>query len=143
MAMFGKNNKERKVLSRDEILNMSDQVIEEVYVAAWNGSVYVKSLTGAERDRFEKDIIEWKGKGRNTKAEMKDNIRAKLVALTVVDPETKKPIFSPGDVHALGNKNASALDAVFSKAQDLSKLSDDDIEELAAGESEAGEQDST
>lgn len=135
--------KKKKILGRDEILNMSDQVVEEVYVSAWNGYVYVKSLTGSERDQFEKSIIEWKGKGRNTKAEMKDNIRAKLVALTVVDPETKKPIFTAGDIQALGNKNASALDTIFSKAQELSKLSDDDIEELAAGESGAGEQDST
>ena len=140
--MFGKG-KDRKVLSRDEILNASDQVIEEVYIPAWKGSVYVKSLTGWERDQFEKDIVEWKGKGKNTKAEMKDNIRAKLVALTVVDPDTKKLLFTRGDVDALGQKNAAALDAIFSKAQELSKLSDEDIEELAAGESETGTPDST
>lgn len=135
-------DKKTKILTRDEILNASDMVIEEVYVPAWKGSVFVKSLTGAERDRFEKDIIEWKGKGKNSKAEMKDNIRAKLVALTVVDPETKQLIFSRADVEVLGQKNASALDAIFSKAQELSKLSDEDVEELAAGESEAGIPDS-
>ena len=140
--VFGKD-KQRKVLSRDEILNASDQVIEEVYIPAWGGCVFIKSLTGSERDRFERDIVEWKGKGKNTKAEMKDNIRAKLVVLTVIDPETKQLLFTRADVAALGEKNASALDAIFSKAQELSKLSDEDIEELAAGESEAGEPDST
>lgn len=122
---------------------MDDQVIEEVYVPVWKGYVSVKSLTGAERDRFEKDIMEFKGKGRNTKAEMKDNIRAKLVALTVIDPNSKEPIFTRADVETLGNKNASALDTIFIKAQELSKLTDEDVEELAAGESEAGEQGST
>ena len=142
MGIFSKD-KDRKILSRDEILNASDQVIEEVYIPAWNGSVYVKSLTGSERDQFEKNIVEWKGKGKNTKAEMKDNIRAKLVVLTAINPETKELLFTRADVDALGRKNASALDALFSKAQELSKLSDEDIDELATGESEAGEQDST
>ena len=129
--MFGKKDPNKKILSRDEILNAQDETIEEVYVAPWDGYVYVKSLSGRERDKFEKDIVDWKGKGRNTKAEMKDNIRARLVALTVVDPETKKPVFSTKDVEALGNKSAAALDTIYDAAQRLSKLSDEDVDELA------------
>jgi len=129
--MFGKKDPNKKILSRDEILNAQDETIEEVYVPQWDGYVYVKSLSGVQRDKFERDIVEWKGKGRNTKAEMKDNIRARLVALTVVDPETKKPVFSTKDVEALGNKSAAALDIIYDTAQRLSKLSDEDVEELA------------
>jgi len=128
--MFQKGNKE-KVLTREEILNADDQTVERVFISNWNGYVYVKSLSGKERDQFERDIVTWKGKGKNTKAEMKDNIRARLVALTVVDPDTKKPVFSTKDVEALGNKSAAALDTIYDAAQRLSKLSDEDVEELA------------
>ncbi len=140
--MFGKKDPTKKILSREEILNAQDEQIEEVYVAVWGGYVYVKSLSGQERDRFERDIVEWKGRGRNTKAEMKDNIRARLVALTVVDPETKKQIFSTKDMEALGKKSAAALDTIYDAAQRLSKLSDEDVEELA-GNSETAADDST
>ncbi len=133
----------KKFLSRNEILNVSDIVTEEVYIKPWNSYVVVKSLTGKERDKFERDIVEWKGSGRKTKAEMKDNIRARLVALTVVDPETHEQIFKPQDVEAIGNKSAAALDAIYETAQRLSKLSDDDVEELAEGFTQTQPADST
>ncbi len=120
----------KKFLSRDEILNVKDIHTEEVYVKAWDAWVCVKSLTGKERDQFERSIVDWKGSGRKTKAEMKDNIRARLVALTVVDPETLEPLFKAADVAALGEKSAAALDTIYEAAQRLSKISDDDVEEL-------------
>jgi hypothetical protein len=58
------------------------------------------------------------------------NIRAKLVALTVVDEEGNR-IFSDSDASALGKKSAAALDRVFEVAQRLSGLRPEDVEELS------------
>lgn len=117
----------KKYLSRQEILEKKDIVTEDVEVTAWGGWVCVKSLSGKERDKWERDIVEVKGKTVVTK----DNIRAKLVALSVVNPETLKPIFEAADVEALGAKNAAALDTIYTVASRLSKVSEEDVEELA------------
>lgn len=116
-----------KILTRDAILQAQDLPRELVEVPQWGGSVYVRALTGAERDTFETSIVEQRGK--STKMNLK-NIRAKLVALSVVDEEGNR-IFSDADASALGKKSAAALDKVFEVAQRLSGLRPEDVEELS------------
>lgn len=116
-----------KLLTREAILQAKDLPYEDVAVPEWGGVVRVRALTGAERDRFEASIVEQRGKGAprlNT-----TNIRAKLVALTVVD-ENGNRIFTDDDVEALGRKSAAALNRVFEVAQRLSGLTQADMEEL-------------
>ena len=115
------------LLTRDEILQVQDLPTEQVHVPEWGGDVLVRALTGAERDRFEQSIVEQRGK--NTRMNLQ-NIRAKLVALTVVDEQGNR-IFKDEDVKWLGNKSAAALDRIFEVAQRLSGLRDEDVEELA------------
>ena len=107
---------------------------ELVEVPEWGGAVYVRALTGAERDQFEASIVEQRG--RDVRMNMR-NIRAKLVALTVVDEDGQR-IFTDDDVAALGGKSAAALDRLFAVAQRLSGLSMEDVEELAKN-SESGQ----
>ena len=116
-----------KYLSRDEILSRTDFKSEDVEVPEWGGTVVVKAMTGSERDAFEASILETRKGGSTVKL---DNIRAKLVAKTAIDPETKKPLFTSADIEVLGSKSAAALDRIFGVAQRLSKLSDSDIKEL-------------
>jgi hypothetical protein len=111
-------------LNRQQILDVEDIKTEEVEVPEWGGTLVVKMMTGAERDRFEASIY-----GPSGKAKI-DNIRAKLVAQTVIDPETGEKMFSPADIDALGNKSAAALDRVFTASKKLSKITEDDVEEL-------------
>jgi len=114
-------------LSRADILEFDDVKTEIVEVPEWGGQVMVKALNGTERDAFEASIVEMSGRTQKMKTE---NIRAKLAVKTIIDPETKKPIFTVADIEALGRKSASALDRVFSVAQKLSGISDGDVEEL-------------
>lgn len=114
-------------LSRDEILNAKDYRSEEVEIPEWGGTVVVKAMTGSERDAFEASIVEMRKGGSSVRME---NIRAKLVARTVIDPDTGSFLFTSADIEALGSKSAAALDRIFSVAQRLSKLSNDDIKEL-------------
>lgn len=114
------------LLTRDAILQAKDLPTEDVEVPEWGGTVRVRALTGAERDAFEQSIIEQRGK--STKMNLQ-NMRAKLVALTVVDEEGNR-IFSDEDAKLLGQKSASALNRIFEVAQRLSGLTPADVDEL-------------
>ena len=98
-----------QLLSRDAILKAQDLPTQDVAVPEWGGAVRVRALTGAERDAFEASITT--GKGKNLSVVM-ENVRAKLVAMTVVDGEGKR-VFSDEDARELGRKSAAALDRVF------------------------------
>ncbi|MGE5619532.1 MAG: hypothetical protein ACM3US_09780 [Sphingomonadaceae bacterium] len=117
-----------KYLSRDEILGAFDIMREDVAVPEWGGKVCVQGMTGAQRDAFEAEIVQGRGKDRSVNLQ---NIRAKLVARTVVDPESGVPLFSEEDIKALGKKSAKALARVYDVAARLSGISDKDAEELA------------
>ncbi len=126
-------------LTRDEILQADDLEMEVVKVPEWGGEVLVRGLTGTERDAFEGSIITLKGKQSSMNMQ---NVRAKLVARSIVD-EYLERLFSDADVEALGKKSAAALDRVFSVAQRLSGVSDEDVEELAKNSESVQSEDST
>lgn len=115
-----------KLLSREEILKVDDRQTRTVEVPEWGGAVLVRALSGAERDRYEQSL--WEGKGANRRLNW-TNARAKLVAMSVVDEEGK-PLFTQRDVEALGAKSAAALDRIFAVAQELSGVSNADVDEL-------------
>ncbi|MFQ5626657.1 MAG: hypothetical protein ACE5FM_08405 [Methyloligellaceae bacterium] len=125
-----------KVLTEAEILGADDLKRELVSVPEWGGHVYVRTMTGSERDQFETDVSS--RNSRSASANMR-NIRAKLCALVMVDADGKC-IVSPAKVEALGGKSAAALDRVFTVAMRLNGLSGEDVEELA-GNSESGRND--
>lgn len=115
------------ILTREQILDAQDIQTEVVEVPEWGGSVKVQGMTGRDRDAFEAEIIERKGKDFSVNMR---NIRAKLVSLSLVNGDGKR-IFYEKDVAALGKKSALALDRVFTVAQELSGISTEDVEELA------------
>ena len=118
----------KKYLTREDILKAVDIEIEEVHVPEWfDGYVFVKGLTGTERDSFEMSIVKQRGKSASVNM---SNIRAKLAALTLCDKEGVR-LFTEADVKALGKKSATALQRVFDVAQKLSGIGEDDIDELA------------
>jgi len=111
---------------REAILAAQDSKRIPVEVPEWGVKVYLRTLTGAERDAFEGGLM--KGKGKNRAPDLA-NLRARLVALCAVDADGKR-IFADDDIHALGGKAAAPLDRLFSAAQELNSLSDKDVEEL-------------
>lgn len=117
---------EVKALSREDILGASDIQIKKVKIPEWGGHVYVKGMTAKERDDFEASIIRMNGKVR--KVDMRD-LRAKLVSKSICD-EDGKLLFDEKDIKELGEKSASAVQRIFTVAQELSGLTDEDAEEL-------------
>lgn len=115
-----------ELLTKEQILNADDLPKELVSVPEWGGDVYVRTLSGSERDAFEAGTIR-QGKGSQTVNLL--NLRARLVSLSMCDEQGTR-LFGDADMVALGTKSAAALDRVFAVAQRLSKLSDADVEEL-------------
>ncbi len=115
------------MLTKEQILGVKDLIIREVEMPEWGGSVYVRGLTGSERDAFEASVIEQRGKTNRVNM---INVRAKLLVLTICDKDGN-PVFTAADIDALGKKSAQALQKLFDVASELSGLSEKDAEELA------------
>lgn len=107
------------ILKKNDILLAHDLKTETVEVPEWGGSVLVRTMSGADRDDFENSLVTVGPDGKR----MPDltNMRAKLVALTVVDDEGNR-LFDTADIPALAKKSASALERVFTVTQKLNGL---------------------
>lgn len=113
-------------LKRDDILRAEDSGLREVPVPEWGSTVWIRTLTGRERDRWELDL----------EAAGKDNARASLCALVICD-EKGKSLFTAQDAAALGQKNAAALDRIFEAARELNLIGRD-YQEATEKKSQAG-----
>ena len=107
------------MLTREQILGSNDLPSETVDVPEWGGQVSVRTMTGIDRDAFETTLVGKEGK--------LDNVRARLVALTVCDKSGAR-LFGDEDVAALGGKSAKALDRVFSVAQRLNGIGAEQVD---------------
>tara|TARA_R110000824_G_scaffold354555_1_gene541664 strand:+ start:2298 stop:2645 length:348 start_codon:yes stop_codon:yes gene_type:complete len=112
------------MLDRSAILKSDDLPKEVVNIPEWGGDVFVRTLTGTERDAFEQSMVQKKNKPNL------NNVRARFAVLTVCDEKGER-LFSDNDSEALGKKSASALDRVFAVSQRLNGFSDSDSEELS------------
>lgn len=108
---------------RSSILQAKDLPSEKVEVPEWGVTIYVRSMSGRERDLFESQMVELSEKGKRM-----DNFRARLAVLTCIDEKGER-IFKDGDVAALGAKSGGALNRVFDVASRLNKLTEESIED--------------
>jgi hypothetical protein len=111
-----------KILDRESILQADDLKKERLSMPEWGGDIFIRTMTGAERDAFEEEVIV------NGKADAK-NIRARLCVRVIVDEDGNR-IFSDSDAEALGSKSTHALERVADVAQMLNSMTDNDVEEL-------------
>lgn len=115
------------LLTRDQILSANDlPEMKKVSVPEWGGEVFVKVMTGRERDAFEKAHLDTKG----------SDVRARMVAATVCD-ETGKPLFSLNDVNALAAKSWIALNRVVEASSEINQVSEAAIADLEKNSSES------
>ena len=115
-------------LTKDQILGADDIHREEVTIPEWNGSVWIRVMSSADRDAWEASLMPANGSGRPN---MK-NIRARLVARCACD-EAGALLFAANgaDGEALGGKSCAALDRLFDAAQVVNRIREEDVEELA------------
>jgi len=126
------------MLNKSDILQAEDIVIEKMNVKEWGGDIYIKSLTGAERDAFEASIVDMDGD--KVKVTMK-NARARLAARAICDQDGKR-LFTDADIPALGKKNGAVLQRIFDVAQRLSGFGKGEVDKLVKNSKSAQAEDS-
>ena len=103
------------VLSKDAILGATDLPLERVEVPEWSGAVYLRTMTGAERDAFDAEVL--------SAPDRHINARARLVIRVLVDADGNR-LFADADAEALGAKSAAALNRLFDAACRLNGFGD-------------------
>lgn len=111
-------------LSREAILGAVDLKTVPVQVPEWGGTVYVRSLSGREREQIEYRQVE----DRQSK-DPKRNFRGLILAFCLSDA-AGKPLFTAADAEMLGAKAAKAVERVFEAALKLNGFGAGDVEEL-------------
>lgn len=117
-------------LSAEDILKQTELPHVDVEVPEWGGTVRIRSLNGRERDEMEAAVIVYDEHGR----EGRDltNIRSKLIAKCVINPDTGERMFTDAQAHALGELSAAALERLFDAINSISGMGDGAVEEAVA-----------
>lgn len=110
---------------REKLLAKSNELKIEP-IEAFGEKLFVRELTGSERDAFEASLSNIVGK--NVVPNLK-NVRAKLIIKSLCTEDGSR-VFEDTDLDSVGNLPAAELDKVFEVAQRLSGLKKEDIEEL-------------
>jgi hypothetical protein len=104
-------------LTREEILATQDLRRERVEVPEWGldaegkpAAVYVRTMTGTERDRYQLSLQPREGNLDNL-----DNFRSRFLAFCICD-ETGRRLFADNDGELVGGKSARALDRLWEAA---------------------------
>lgn len=116
-------------LTKAAILAADDRRLEPVEVPEWGGTVYLREMSGAEREGYLEALRKRTGpEGTLTRFR---NLQAELLVQVLVD-ERGAPLFDADEVDALGGKSGAVLQRLFAHAAEMNGLN-------AEAEDEAGE----
>lgn len=117
-------------LTREQLLAVQDHKTTEVQTPEWGegASVFVRSLTGAERDELEAE-----NSAEAKDAEKEDrkprDLRARFCAWFICDAEGA-PLFTLKDIDALTGKSGAVLSRILAKALELNAMREKDLKDL-------------
>lgn len=107
-------------LSKKAILAAKDVKLDgPVMVPEWSGEVFIKTLSGTERDAFEESYASDKMR----------NFRSRFLVLTLCD-ESGERLFADNEVEQLGKKSAIVINRLFDKAWAVNAFRTEDVEAL-------------
>jgi len=129
--LLGKEKGKGKILDKNALLSKEELEIVEVDLGK-DEFVYVRQMTGHERDTFEK-LLARKFKNEKGKYDYEmtlEDFRAKLAVHTVCDAEGVL-LLQPTDYPKLSNSmSAARLEKIINVAQRINAISEEDKEEL-------------
>jgi len=135
---------EMVLLTREALLQKDDLKVEKVELS--KGYVFVREMTGHEKDVWEQSMLKQKPSGNKNKGveyeTTLEDFRAKLAVVTVCDADGNL-LFKPEDAKVL-NKMMSAtnMERIVTAAQKLNAISEQEKEEILKN-SEADQTDSS
>ncbi len=112
---------------KQAFLSVPKPGLREVHVPEAGVTLFVLTLSAKEKDRFEKSLVE--GKGRNQKVST-ENLRAKYCARCMVDANGVR-LFADAEFQAIGDLPAAVVDRVYLVISEANSVTTDDLEELA------------
>jgi hypothetical protein len=114
------------MLTREDLLKKDVLEIKRVDLGE-DDFVFVRQMTGRERDKFEQSVFDQRG---DSVEKNLTDFRAKLLVQTVCD-EAGERILHDDDFELLStNKAAATIEKIVDVARDLNKISGKDEEEL-------------
>ena len=117
-----------KLLNREALLQKEDLDIVKVDLGK-KEFVYVRQMTGHERDLFESSIVSLNEAGTGLDRKLED-FRAKLAVCTVCDADGKL-VLKQADIKVLSRAmSAARLEKIVNVAQEINKISEEDKEGL-------------
>lgn len=136
-------------LNREKLMQRQPLRIEKVVVDEQGNYVYVRQMTGRERDSFELSLLrerrDEKGKFDHYDNAVED-FRSKIAVNTVCD-EQGNLLFKPEEYKIIGeNLTAAQLERIITVAQEINKISKEDqealIKNLSGGQTASSNSDS-
>ena len=118
----------KRFLGKEAILAAKDLKTEDVEVPEWGGWVKVGTMTGSQRDLFEKNMFIENEDGSQERN--MHNFRATLCCMTIRNEQGKQMFKDKVDIENLGEKSGSALQRVFMVALRLNGMSKQDVDDL-------------
>jgi hypothetical protein len=121
-----------KTLSRDEFLKKRPRRLEFVPTPELAGDggeevgVWVRVLSPAEREGWERDTITLRGKDVEVN---RQDMRARLVSLCAVGDDAST-LFTAADIPALNDADGGAVERIFEVAMRVNRLRKEDIDDL-------------
>jgi len=130
-------------LTAQAILEADDSSLEPLEVPEWNGTVYVRAMTSAEKDAYDRLMVRIGERGQTAvNAQRLDNVRALLAVRVLCDKDGGR-LFKDTDAAALGKKSSKALQRVWDVARKLSGFDEEETEKDAEAFGEAQGDDSS
>ncbi len=115
-------------ISRDALKAAADAPLprETVHVPELGGTVTLQGMGGRQRDAWERSLVVGKGRRRDVNT---DNIRARLVCQCALADDGSR-LLTDEDAEWLGKLRVDVLNRLYSAAQKLCGVTDEDVEEL-------------
>jgi hypothetical protein len=106
-------------LNKTAILAAGDIKLDKVAVPEWGGDVYLKTISGIDRDQFEEGYSEQKMK----------NFRARFLVLTLCDEKGDR-LFTDAEVAELAKKSSLVLNRLFEKSWGFNAFTNEAVDDL-------------
>lgn len=135
---------ELPLLGRAEIDQVSDILHEDVPVPEWGGKVRIRGMSGTQRSFINATFVASKGQSVEVRIEALKTMRERVVAQCLIDAKGNR-LYGDKEFSKLGEKNDVVIQRLFDKAQELSGISEGEMEELEGKSAapESGGSDST
>lgn len=125
-------------LTRDQILAAARNAKierDKLNIPELGGEVYVRGMSGKERDDFEESLRIRKGR-KAGQSDLK-NFRARLAVKVIVNEQGERTL-TDEDASIFGQMPAGVLDRIISRCTELSGMSDEEVGDLGNASASEG-----